>query len=325
MEQNDFYRTIKPLVIFCRILGIVPYTFKNNQIQVSKYTVHYTVALSFIFLAMSSEALWMPSITFDSALVFSTEMAQFTAGTMQVLITLINTAAKKQTFKNLIRRFIENDQEFQQLYPSFAQEPIGEKLLRHSVIRLLNLIVTVAITIYAFWQYFTLPYHVITITRFIYPLVLNSMLCYFASFHVFRLKRQFFILNKVLKEQTVVNDKHRHIRSAWEGKYIPLNKICSSHLHVCKAVALWNKAFGYALLASFSITFLSILMTLYHCYLGAERNDWRTTIGAAALCQIYIGELICLCYICDSTTEEVCIFCCLVATFFQKNTHRTNM
>lgn len=307
MEQNNFYLTMKPLVIVCKILGIVPYTFINNKIQVSKYTLYYIVALIIMYLAIGSEAFYIPSEMYETSLLFSTEMVQTSASTTQVIITFINTAANKQAFTDLLKSFIENDNNFQQLCTSLPQGVTGKQILVHGIIRIVYLMVFSTLSIYSFWYYFDLPFKIINITRFMFPLILNSMTCYFASLHVLRLKSQFSILNNALKEQRVLNNR-RHIRTAWETKkIIPLNKICSLHLHLCKTITSWNNTFGYVLLASFAVTFISILLSLYYCYLSAEDHEWNTLIGAAALCLNYIGEVMLLCYVCDSTTEEVSI------------------
>lgn len=308
MQKDNFYYTIKPFLKRCKILGIVPYTFKNDQVQVSKYNIFYTLLIVILQLTSASEILWVPADESESRLITSIELLHTLATSLQVITIYINTEAKKQVFVDLLHAFTENGDELRRLNPLFTHQTLKNNLRINSALRIFNVVLGMALIIYEFRKNSNWHFQILTLLHYIFPPLLNSMLSYFAFIHVVALNRQFSALNKALEERAKMNTMGRRVvplRIAWENRFsIPLNKICWMHLHLCKAIALWNKAFGYALVMNFSVSFVAILVGLYSCYLGLNLQEWDVVAASVAICEVYILDVILLCCMCESTTAE---------------------
>lgn len=147
MESN-FYTSIKPLVTYLNIIGIVPYNFKNNKLHLSRFNVFYVMILLAIYATLLYFAIRMVHVELD-ATTATAHVLHIIVAVSQVAITLLNTIFQRGKFMELYKIIITCQGEFREIV-DFPYGKIRHRMYKDMGLRLFGLLVTYAVLLNGF-------------------------------------------------------------------------------------------------------------------------------------------------------------------------------
>lgn len=146
--DSNFYTSIKPLVIYLNIIGIVPYRFKNNKLQLSHFNIPYVLILLAIYATLFYSAIKMVHVELDATTATAHVLHVFVA-VSQVTITLLNTIFRRGKFMELYKIIIACQAEFREIV-DFPYDKIKHRMYKDMVLRLVGLTVTFGVLLNGF-------------------------------------------------------------------------------------------------------------------------------------------------------------------------------
>lgn len=300
MECNNFFIVVKPLIIFCKIMGTLPYSYNGNNVHLTKYnTVHICLMILLYCTSLGGGTYAIIKNRKDIRVTKDFIQSIF-AGLAQICITLLNVIVNKSRYMNLVQSILQNDREFDEINICLPYGKIKRRMHQFCAIRACLLIISFSSMAYYYNE------EVSKALSLFLPLFFNSSVCYYLTIYVLRIRHGFGTLNSLLEEMVFTGTETvQKVPAPWTTVLTALNSICTIHHSLSKIIKDFNKTFGIVLLASFTVAFLTTVVSVHYIYWSLVQRNLFQFIGCASIAYIYVTDVIIICKMFDSTIEEV--------------------
>lgn len=127
MEQH-FYTSVKPLVIFFVILGLLPYYSKNKKMYTSRFNAAYVALLIAMYLIVLYDAFNVEGRKIPQTSATSMNILK-TVNIVQTITTFINTIMRRKRFIKLSKAMLKCEDAFKEIM-NISKKRFTEKYIR---------------------------------------------------------------------------------------------------------------------------------------------------------------------------------------------------
>lgn len=303
MELN-FYASVKPLVIFLGVLGLVPFHFKNHKVCTAHFNSVYIGLLISIHLILSYEAISVQhKVIQKTALSFET--ISRTVYVTCVMAIFINTISRRKQFLQLLLGMIKCQNYFKEI-THIHYKKIRRQMYIYAAILISVLTTNIVIQICFIPEAFNFKLS-IYFTTFGFPMLINDGICFLAILHILEFKNGFCVLNKGLKHmRTRKRSKWFKYETVLKNPNVEnLATIGSLHQELNKCIKKFNDIFGVLLVAMLIMSFVRTLTGLYFAYVNYLYSRYAPVFCCTMMVFSYTGNFTLLCQNCSATVDEV--------------------
>lgn len=310
--MQNFYTSIKPLIIFSRTIGILPYSYNGSEIRISRYYYIYAIVLCLTYFLLLSSVFYVQNQIYRDIMTTTTatiQLIQSILAIVYVMVTFVYSVIARQSFEKLSTTMLAAESAFEEI-TEFPCELLRKALVKHVVFRVAFMTIGIAVQYYSMSQvvHVTMSYMILP---YFFPVVLNFTIGLVTLMHVIAIKRKFRVLNECLLHMVTNNETKEYKleeiskNRLWKVGVAELGIICSLHHSLTKVIKAFNEAFGTIMVVKFGVSFVTILTATYICFLELNDGDLDHFAAAFAVLCMYAGNAITLCVTCSSTTKEV--------------------
>lgn len=303
MVENNFFKAIKPAVVLCKVLGILPISHidHNKKVVLLRFYLVYTMALTVLNIWIVFK---MSAMVFQEDIVqVITDITVFIANELQLFVTFTNATIRKETWLNLGYAILKTDKLFTDLGIQLPDKKAKRMMYRYFTIRVVIIFSALKLGLYTGI--------IVNITECIYVcvvLVFNAVLNCCAALSVSRIKDGFEILNRLIQER---------VDAESDSKFaIPLKDFlpsaCIIHQNLTKIMKTFNDCYGIILLATITATFLDVALCLYQIYMQLKIHNLAKVCNYGGFFALHVINMFTLCHLCEVTIEKVinvCFWC----------------
>lgn len=305
---RNFYTSVKPIVIFMTILGIVPFYYKNNRLCTSLFNLGYVLLLIIMYLAvlydaMSVKEFMLQQTAYTSYVIFKI------MGITQTIAIFINTIAGRKKFIQLSDTMLKCGYAFKKL-SHVSCKNIHEKIYVRALIFIIAIVVNYGIQLILCRRTYKnkLSFDIVI---FGLPLLLNGNICILAIVHVLEIRHGFTVLNECLRhmktKQRGIFFQHNAVlnKKFWKPNVENLAMIGTLHIELNNCIRDFNSTFGLLLVAMLVNSFVATLVGAYFAYINYLRSVPIRTVYAVMSSLTFAAYVSTLCQRCSTTNNEV--------------------
>lgn len=294
MVQNNFYSVVKPLMILCKLFGMLPYSYLDNKVVLFKYSAVYNTALLILSTWLAFEM--SRFVLQENVIEAITSVIIVTINELQLLVAFAKIILNKQSWMSLAQAFQKTDSLFSEAGLKLPDEQLRRRMFTSFAYRYISMFLGFAINVYLkkIEAYIEYVYY-FTLISFS-----SAFLCCIGV-QVTRVRDGFQMLNKLLKER-VDSDGDSVFK-------LPLRNLLSStciiHHSLTKIIKKINECYGIILLVTMTASFLMMVIDAHNVYLTLQTQDMIATVTDLIACCIFASNVLYLCHLCEETIEEV--------------------
>lgn len=307
MQQN-FYTTLKPLIIFLSCLGIVPYCFKKNKLCTSYIHSMYVVLLTVLYIAIFCDATFgnlrdLPKTSLISQII------ELIVGTLQIILTFFNTLIRRKKFLKLSKAMFYCENGFKKIM-EIPYKTTKKEIYMHAIVYIIILAPNLIIQLFLIKSAFLNRISKYCID-FAFPMVVNYSIGISAVAHILEIRRGFEVVNECLKRMQITKKwekfKYENVlkQKLWQPNVENLAKLGRLHLGLNNCIREFNEAFCIMLVGNYVTAFVVSLVSIYFCYNTYLQSLYVFASLCAMVFSTYVSNITVLCQKCSSTIQEV--------------------
>lgn len=313
-----FFRAIKPLLLICKIFGMVPFQAVKNTYKVSKLGIAYNVVflVTYVALFVYVTVYEITNPYKRDLLVHTIYILQNLSGFGVTTVIWVSSVINQKMYIQALNKLSEIDKSLK----SLGIWMYYDKIRKVSIILLSVVCTSVLASLLGESKLYiesNKVYSVMVHLLYNISLVNYAVLTVQVYIYLNMLRDRFSILNQHLREIekyqdepniSIIESKNFKLTNPLGTKLSLLRLICPLHHELCKAANMFDNIFGINLLVSFGNSFVSITTYMYYMILKLKAfnedsaNEILSIMGTFALNIIFTT---CLCWICHATVEEV--------------------
>lgn len=317
MVENNFYKTVKTVTIICRYLGILPFSYIDDKVVLSKYVFLYNLILLILTTWLSFKIGMM--FYKENVVEEIVDMTFFAVNQFQFVVTLIKSMISKENWLNLVNTMSKTDKLFEEIGVQLPDQELKRKMY----ISFIGVFVFISFGFIMDTQLNAFA----TYTEYLYFYIWLSFNCslgYCTALYIIRIHDGFKAVNTVLKERIINVERDKHFKSSLK---VLVSSTCIVHHSLTKLLRTFNECFGITLLVAITASFLMIVNSLYDVYNEIKRQNILLAIETFMLSSISILCNFFLSHLCEIAVDEVLtqyafIVCQFLLIFRVKNQGR---
>lgn len=318
MSTQNFNKAIQPLLVICKIFGMVPFQFSNGNYRISWMGIAYNVALIIGYLCGFSYMIYKDLTNPSTNLLLHTiTTLQNLSGLGVIIVVWISSLVNQKQYMTALNKMNEIDKLFRNLGVWAYYEKIRRTTIKLIIGKCIFILISYVLELNMRKPKITLKDIILPIMHSI-PLLVYTILSLQVYMYLKMVREKYIILNQHLKELqknekmaiATLGDKNVKLTSPLGTKLSVLRIICPLHHELCKVANMFNDIYGTSLLITFGQSFVSITTNMYYIITRLKQfdeNSFYEILGILGAFLVNIIESIWVCWICHRTIEEVVV------------------
>lgn len=289
MDKNNFFLAIKPAVILCKYLGILPFSYDGNKLNPSKCGFVLNVILSIMNAIVTFKIIAF--VLEENIIDAISDVLLILISGIQVVVTHVNGFLQRSNLIDLVHSTTHMEKHFLRIGAKLPDKRTRIRMyFLFFILFTLNVVNNVT-ALYSRKNFVVVQY----LYSNFFILFTTVLLCY-ASLHVSRIKDGFEMLNLLLMER---------IRLRKNTSLKLLQDISIIHHKLTGIIKKINTCFGLIMLLTFATIFLVAIENLHESYKALKNNDTISCVYLMSICITFLASSFLMCHVCETTVEEV--------------------